>query len=104
MVQPPAALRRVGVLWSTENRNKSVGDLIREAPQGQLNLAYPTGIRAEALSLWLRGPLPGRGVKHRGRPGSCLQPVAALPPVYTGVPPRKADFGSPKMRPGLIAG
>ena len=81
-----------------------LGNLIREAPQGQLNLAYPTGIRAEALSLWLKGPLPGRGVKHRGRPGSCLQPVAALPPVYTGVPPRKADFGSPKMRPELIAG
>ena len=86
---------------------KRVGKLNRENCQGQLNLAHPTGIRAEALSLWLKGPLPGRGVKHRGRPGSCLQPVAALPPVYTGVPPPKGRFWAPqnaaRTHSGLIS-
>ena len=32
------------------------GKLIREAPQGQLNLAYPTGIRAEALAFGSKAP------------------------------------------------
>ena len=38
------------------NQKQSMWKLIREAPQGQLNLAYPTGIRAEALAFGSKAP------------------------------------------------
>ena len=102
--RPREALRPIGCAVCVNQTDRSGWKLSREAPQGQLNLAYPTGIRAEALSLWLKGPLPGRGVNTGDVRGRAYSLVAALPPVYTGVPPQKADFGPPKMRPELIAG
>ena len=59
MGEVPRLLGPYGEMGAAElsrNPEKACGNLIREAPQGQLNLAYPTGIRAEALAFGSKAP------------------------------------------------
>ena len=56
--RPPGALRHKGgfVWFYGQKQRQQCGMTSREAPQGQLNLAYPTGIEAEASAFGSKAP------------------------------------------------